>query len=126
MKCHICGADNSEDNKFCGDCGGILSYRPAQSPVHGLTNDRGFPSLNHGKVRTGYILGGGLTAAVFFGLFFWATRYTYTERVWHDFGYGIGYWETVTRTIDPTIQAILLVVAMVGLIGVVYGIVSRK
>jgi hypothetical protein len=78
------------------------------------------------KIRKGCFIGGGLTAAVFFGLFYWSTTHTWTERVWHDFGWGLGYWETVTRSIDPAIQALFLIVAMVGLIAMVFGLASRR
>ena len=78
------------------------------------------------KVRTGYLVGGGLTAAIFFGLFYWADNYTYTERVWHELPYVGGYWTTITRTIDPAIKALFLVVAIVGLVAMAYGALSRK
>jgi hypothetical protein len=79
-----------------------------------------------GKVRTGYLVGGGLTAAIFFGLFYWAINYTYTERVWHPLPYIGGYWTTETLTLDPAIQALFLVVAIIGLVAMVYGALSRK
>ena len=79
-----------------------------------------------GKVRTAYLVGGGLIAAVFFGMFYWATTYTWTEQVWHEIFMGYGYYETVTRTIDPAIQALFLVVAIIGLVAMVYGALSRK
>ena len=103
-----------------------MSRSEEQPSVDGLTSPGELPSVDRGKVRTGYLVGGGLTAAICFGLFFWANNYTYTERVWRDLGYGFGYWETVTRTIDPAIQALLLVIAIIGLIAVAYGAVSRK
>ena len=83
-------------------------------------------SLQSLNIRKGYVIGGGLIAAVFFGLFYWATNYTWTERVWQDLGYGYGYWVTVTRTVDPAIQAILLVVAIIGLIAMLFGLASKK
>jgi hypothetical protein len=126
MKCPYCGAENFEGMNFCGECGGLLPRAQAQPPVNGLTRAGGFPSYNRGKVRTGYLVGGGLTAAIFFGLFYWASTFTYTERVWHEIYMGYGYWETVTRSIDPAIQALLLVVAIVGLMAMVFGTVSRK
>jgi len=77
-------------------------------------------------MRVGYIVGGGLVTAVCFGVFYWAANYTWTERVWHEIYMGYGYWENVTRTIDPAIQALFLVGAVIGLIAMVFGIVSRK
>ena len=67
-----------------------------------------------------------MMAAVFIGLFYWATNYTYTEREWIDLGYGIGFWQTVERTIDPAIQALILIGALVGIIVAIYGAVSRR
>lgn len=125
MKCPYCGAENLGGMNFCGGCGGLLPHPQAPPPVEGSTSVGEFHYHNRGKVRTGYIVGGGLTAAIFFGLFYWATKYTYTERIYHDLGYGYGYWETVTRSIDPSIQALLLVIAIFGLIAMTYGAVSR-
>ena len=65
-------------------------------------------------------------AASFFGLFYWAVNFTYTEEVWHEIAYGYGYYETVTHTIDPALPALLLAMAIVGLIIAAYGAVSRK
>jgi len=126
LKCPDCGAENPPGKRFCGDCGGTLLLSEEKTFVDEPTSAGELSSVNRGKVRTGYLIGGGLTAAIFFGLFFWANNYTYTERVWRDLGYGFGYWETVTRTIDPAIQAFLLVIAIIGLVAVAYGLVSRK
>jgi hypothetical protein len=38
----------------------------------------------------------------------------------------LGYYETVTLSVDPAIQALPLVVAIIGLIIVAYGVVSRR
>jgi len=126
MKCQYCGAENPESNKFCGDCGEILPRSQTRSSVYEPTTSGEYPVHYRGKARTGYLVGGGLTAAIFFGLFYWATNFTYTERVWIDLGYGYGFWQTVERTIDPAIQALLLVVAIIGLIAMAFGAVSRK
>lgn len=112
MECPNCGAENPDGKKFCGECGEILRGE--------------FPSSTRGKVRIWYVVGGGFTAALFFGLFYWASTFTYTERVWHEIVLGYGYWETVTHHIDPAIQALLLVAAIVGLVAMVFGVVSRK
>lgn len=126
MKCPVCGAENPHNNKYCGDCGEIL-LRPVTQPyVDTLSHPGVPPSPSSGNVRMEYIVGGGLTTAIFFGLFFWAINFTYTEQVWHELPYIGGYWTTVTHTIDPAIQAFLLVVAIVGLIAMVYGMLSRK
>jgi len=123
MKCPNCGAENPEGKLFCGDCGERLPR--LMSEVSQLTVSSG-PSLQPPRIRKGYVIGGGLIAAVFFGVFYWATTYTYTEQVWVDLGYGIGYWTTATRTIDPAIQAFFLVVAIIGLIAMTFGLASRK
>ncbi len=67
-----------------------------------------------------------MTAAIFFGLLYWAVNYTYTERVWHEMFLGYGYWEETTHTLDPAIQAFFLVIAMIGLIAMLFGAVSKK
>ena len=59
-------------------------------------------------------------------MFYWAVNYTYTERVYHEILGGFGYWTETTHTIDPAIQAFFLVVAIIGLIAMVFGVVSRK
>jgi len=82
--------------------------------------------MGHEVARIAYLVGGGFTAAIFFGLFYWSINYTYTEEVWHEVALGFGYWETITHTIDPAIQALLLVMAIVGLVVAAYGVVSRK
>jgi len=64
-------------------------------------------------------------AAFFFGLFYWAITYTWTERIRHEI-MGYEYYETVTRAIDPAIQALCLVAAIISLIAMVYGILSRE
>lgn len=109
--------------KYCGNCGSQLTvpvapFNPPFMPM--------YPSPRLQGVRIGHVIGGGLIAAIFFGLFFWATTYTWTERVWHEIYMEFGYYETVTHTIDPAIQALFLIVAIVGLIAMVFGIVSRK
>jgi ABC-type spermidine/putrescine transport system permease subunit II len=76
-------------------------------------------------VRREYVIGGGLMAAFFFGLFYWAINYTWTERVRHEI-MGYSYYETITRTIDPAIQALCLVAAIISLIVMVYGVLSRE
>ena len=119
MKCPGCGAENPEGKLFCGDCGATLpGFMTEASPTT--------VSLQPPRIRKGYVIGGGLIAAVFFGLFYWATTYTYTERVWVELGYGYGYWTTALRTIDPAIQASFLVVALIGLIAMIFGLASRK
>jgi hypothetical protein len=78
------------------------------------------------SIKMSYVIGGGLVAAIFFGVFYWATTYTWTEQVWHQIYMDMGYYETVTHSIDPAIQALPLVVAIIGLIMMAYGVVSRR
>jgi hypothetical protein len=123
MKCPNCGAANPEGKLFCGDCG--ISLPRLMTEASPSTVGIG-PSFQSPRIRKGYVIGGGLIAAVFFGLFYWAIAYTWTEQVWQDLGYGIGYWLPVTRTVDPAIQAIFLVVAIIGSIAMIFGLASRK
>lgn len=146
MMCTNCGTENQEGVKFCGQCGSRLGNRmpDVRCSACGFVNrpntrfcgacgeavfsdmTEGEPEPARPRVRAGYVIGGGLTAAVFAGIFYWATNYTWTEQVWHEIYMGFGYYETVTHSIDPAIQALFLVVAIVGVILTIYGIVSRK
>lgn len=146
MICPNCGSENQEGLKFCGQCAGRLNSRMSDircsacgfvnrpnTRYCGACGEAVFPAMTEDKpvsarprVRTGYVVGGGLTAAVFVGLFYWAMNYTWTEQIWHEVFMGFGYYETVTHSVDPAIQALFLVVAIVGVILTVYGFVSRK
>ncbi len=123
MYCPECGAGIPPQSSYCLNCGARLS-----EPRIGINSApaSSVPSRQLSEVRIEYIVGGGLIAAVLFGVFYWARTYTWTDRVWHEIYGGIGYWETVTHTIDPALQALSLVGAIVGLIVMVYGVVSRE
>ena len=123
MYCPVCGAGIPPQSSFCLNCGARLS-----EPRIGVNSApaSSVPSRQLSEVRIEYIVGGGLIAAVLFGVFYWARTYTWTDRVWHEIYGGIGYWETVTHTIDPALQALSLVGAIAGLIVMVYGVVSRE
>jgi len=126
ISCPNCEAENPPSKRFCGDCGEILPRPEEQTSVDEPTDTEEYAASDSRRVRTEYLVVGGLIAAIFFGLFYWAVNFTYTEQVWHDLPYIGGYWETVTHTIDPAIQALFLVVAIIGLMAMVYGAVSRK
>ena len=123
VRCPSCGFINYPNARFCVECDNPLSQRETGISPSSVSS---VPSLQSSKVRMGYVVSGGLTAAIFSGLFYWAINYTYTEEVWRDLGYGYGFWVPVTRTIDPAIQALCLVAAIIGLVAMVYGVVSRK
>ncbi|MGQ9588558.1 MAG: zinc ribbon domain-containing protein [Thermoplasmata archaeon] len=126
VRCWNCGADNLYGKSYCGDCGSDLN-RHVDSPTEEVLSEPAEPlASGGGRVRTGYLVVGGLIASIFSGLFYWGYTYTYEEEVWHDLGYGFGYWETVTRTLDSAIPASFLVVALIGVICMIYGAVSRK
>jgi len=122
MYCPVCGAGIPPHSSFCLNCGAKLS----ESRVGvNSTLASSVPSRQLSEVRREYVIGGGLMAAFFFGLFYWAINYTWTERVRHEI-MGYSYYETITRTIDPAIQALCLVAAIISLIVMVYGILSRE
>ncbi len=123
IRCSMCGFINNLNVKFCGGCGKALSPRMMENGPSALSDRQSPQPL---RIRTNHVLGGGLVAAVFFGVFYWAITYTWTEQVWHDVYMGMGYYETVTHSIDPIIQALSLVVAIIGLIVMVHGVVSRE
>lgn len=124
VRCLYCGSENPEGKRYCGECGQTLPGLPSRVDAHAVSGR--YPVHYRGRVRTGYLLGGGLTAAVFFGLFYWSTTYTWTEQVWHPVPYIGGYWTTETQTVDPAIQAFLLVIAIIGLLAVTYGAIARR
>ncbi len=122
IRCSMCGFINNLNVKYCGGCGKALSPRMMENGPSAL-DDSQWPQSP--SIKTSYVIGGGLVAAIFFGVFYWAITYTWTEQVWHEIYMGIGYNETVTHSIDPVIQALSLVIAIFGLIVMVYGVVSR-
>lgn len=125
MKCQRCDAGNRDGVRYCEYCGAPFDVAAPPLAMPSIYPVSYFPPVAPG-IRTGWLVGGGLIAAIFFGLFYWAVNYTWTERVWHDLGYGIGYWENVTRSVDPSIQGVILVLAIFGLIAMAYGVVSKR
>lgn len=123
IPCSICGFVNEPNTTFCGGCGETIPRRMTDGASSSVDNRLAPQPSTIGK---GHVIGGGIVTAIFSGVFYWSLIYTWEERVWRGTFLGQDIYETVTRRVDPAIQALFLAIAILGAIVMIYGLASKK